>query len=125
MTSEPAGRDHRPQRSAFIPGTPEALDGVVAAPKNHEVVFENERVRVLRVIIQPGEVKNEHTHERPSVFTFTSLTEIKYFNDKGELCLPDRKLEEGVPLRLGPEGMHRVENHGDRILEAIRIEMKG
>lgn len=31
-----------------------SYDAVVAAPDNHKVVFENERVRVLEVTIKPG-----------------------------------------------------------------------
>ena len=40
-----------------FPEPPEELDAVVAAPDNHEIIFENERVRVLRVTIQPGELE--------------------------------------------------------------------
>lgn len=36
---------------------PDALDATVAAPQNHKVVLENERVRVLEVTVQPGSAK--------------------------------------------------------------------
>ena len=36
--------DHIPRRPPYIPGTPEELDSVIAAPENHTVVFENDRV---------------------------------------------------------------------------------
>lgn len=111
-------------RPEYIPGTPEALDGVIAAPENHEVVFENERVRVLRVTIQPGELENQHTHKWESVFTIMSLPEITYYNEAGEVCATGRGRAEGVPFWLGREGMHAVENHGDKPLEAIRVELK-
>jgi hypothetical protein len=32
-----------------------AYDAIAAAPDNHRVVFENEKVRVLEVTIKPGE----------------------------------------------------------------------
>ena len=32
-----------------------ALDAVVAAPKHHKVVFENERLRVLEVTLEPND----------------------------------------------------------------------
>jgi hypothetical protein len=42
-------------------------DAVVSAPRNHLVVFENEMVRVLEVIIAPGEKEPFHVHSMPSV----------------------------------------------------------
>ena len=30
-----------------------ALDAVAAAPKNHKVIFENDRLRVLEVTLEP------------------------------------------------------------------------
>ncbi len=125
MQRDPATMDDRPTRPPFIPGTPEELDAVIAAPANHEVLFENDRVRVLRVIMQPGEVEKKHTHKWPSVFTITSLPEIRYYNDKGKLCPPSGTRREGVPIWIEPEGVHWVENVGSRIFEGIRIELKG
>lgn len=117
--------DYRGQRPAYVPGTPEEFDAVAAAPGNHEVVFENDRVRVLRVVIRPGEVEKKHTHKWPSVFTINVLPEIRYYNGEGELCPPVGRVREGVPFWIEPEGLHWVENHGDRDLEAIRVELKG
>ena len=34
------------------------LDAVTAAPKNHKVLFENDRLRVLEVILEPSEEEN-------------------------------------------------------------------
>ena len=74
------------KRPEYAPGTPEELDAVVAAPGNHEVIFENDRVRVLRVTIRPGELEKQHTHKWESVFTITSMPKITYYNEKGEAC---------------------------------------
>lgn len=41
-----------------------ALDAVVAAPKHHKVVFENERLRVLEVTLEPND--EEPIHHPPS-----------------------------------------------------------
>ncbi len=83
--------DHVPQRPSFIPGTPEELDSVIAAPENHTVVFENERVRVLRVVIPPGVVENKHTHKNPSVFIINVSSDMHYYNDKGEIVTSSGK----------------------------------
>src|ERR1700758_574409 len=47
---------------------PDSMDSVNAAPKNHKVLFENDHVRLLEVIVQPGETENMHGHKFPSVF---------------------------------------------------------
>jgi hypothetical protein len=47
---------------------PDSMDSVNAAPKNHKVLFENDHVRLLEVIVQPGETENMHGHKYPSVF---------------------------------------------------------
>jgi hypothetical protein len=41
---------------------------IVAAPKNHEVLYEDDHVRVLEVTVQPGEIENMHHHPCASVF---------------------------------------------------------
>ena len=35
---------------------PDSLDALVAAPRHHKLLFENERVRVLEVRIPPGDL---------------------------------------------------------------------
>jgi hypothetical protein len=46
---------------------PDSLDAVLAAPDSHRVLSENDRTRVLEVIIAPGEREPEHTHRWPSI----------------------------------------------------------
>ncbi len=111
-------------RPEYIPGTPEELDAVTAAPDNHEIIFENDRVRVLRVTIQPGELEKQHTHKWESVFTITSFPEIIYYDDKGEARVVNPGRREGVPFWVEREGLHAVENRGDRLFEGTRIELK-
>jgi quercetin dioxygenase-like cupin family protein len=110
--------------SVYVPGTPEEIDAVIAAPDNHEVVFENEIVRVLRVIVRSGEVEKTHTHKWPSVFIITQRPRIKYFNEAGEEVELGPPLEEGNPFWIEPEGVHWVENLVHIDLKAIRVELK-
>jgi hypothetical protein len=44
------------------------LDAVIAAPKIHKVLFENDHVRLLEVTIHAGEKEPMHGHRYPSVF---------------------------------------------------------
>jgi quercetin dioxygenase-like cupin family protein len=85
-------------RPPYVPGTPEETDAVIAAPENHEVLFQIDQVRVLRVTIQPGEVEKKHTHKWPGVFTIYRLPKIRYYDEKGNLCLLPEVLEEGKPF---------------------------
>ena len=37
-----------------------ALDGVLAAPENHTVLYEDEAIRVISVSIAPGAIEKPH-----------------------------------------------------------------
>jgi hypothetical protein len=50
-----------------------AFDAVVAAPKHHKVIFENERLRVLEVTLEPNDEEPIHHHRWPSVFVFDQM----------------------------------------------------
>ena len=46
---------------------PDSLDAVKAAPQNHHVIFENDKIRILEVILKPYEYEQLHVHRLPSV----------------------------------------------------------
>ena len=46
---------------------PEQLDALAAAPGNHQLLLENDRVRVLLTTIAIGATTPVHTHRWPSV----------------------------------------------------------
>ena len=46
---------------------PERMDALHAAPASHRVLLDNDRVRVLDVVIEPGTREPEHTHRAASV----------------------------------------------------------
>ena len=120
----PSDSDHIPQRPPFIPGTPEELDAVAAAPEDHTVVFENEYVRVLRDNIPPGVVEKKHTHARPSIFVINASLDMDYYNEEGETVARSGKLKDGEPFWVEPEGLHWLENHDTFAFDAIRVEIK-
>ena len=60
-----------PLRAAEGSTGPSSYDAVAAAPDNHRVVFENEKVRVLEVTIKPGEKEPFHEHPLFSVMSIT------------------------------------------------------
>ncbi len=124
MADDSATKDDRPGRPPFIPGTPEEYDAVTADPGSHTVVFENEKVRVVRVNVEPGVRENMHTHKWHSVFIISAFPNINYYLEDGT-CIPrSGARREGIPAWIEPEGIHAVENIDTRPFEGIRIELK-
>ena len=106
---------------------PNTMDALVAAPDSHHVLFENDRVRVLDVLIEPGTREPEHTHRAPSVMLIDEPAQIRYFAGD-ELRFESARAAEaapGVRVRwMEPEGPHSVENLDERRYHATRIELK-
>jgi hypothetical protein len=110
------------------------LDAVVAAPKNHKVIFENDRLRVLEVILEPGEEEPVHHHRWKSVFVFDRIKgPIDDFSPEGEKLPPNRDVmvalkewdEKGcLVVNMAPQPAGRVLNSSDETLHGVRIEMK-
>jgi hypothetical protein len=103
------------------------MDALQAAPGSHRVLLENDRVRVLEVVIEPGAREPEHTHQAASVMIVDEPARIRYYAG-GELRFESRVgsgSPPGVRVRwLEPEGPHSVENIDEHRYHAIRIELK-
>ena len=102
------------------------LDAVKAAPGNHQVLFENDAIRVLSVTVRPGEREEVHHHRWPSVMVVDALGPLKDYDANGreqELPLPD-EIERPLVLELPPQAAHAVENLDAEPLHLIRVEFK-
>ena len=111
---------------------PQSLDAVAAAPDSHNVLLENEQVRVVEVVIRPGEKEPIHTHRWPSVMMVDRAAQIRYY-DEDEIVTyqsPERgerdTVEQSPPETewMGPEGPHAVENIDTVPYHAIRVALK-
>lgn len=60
----------------------ETFDAVAAAPQSHVVLFEDDKIRVLRVEVAPGATEPVHDHRRPSVMYFEQPQPITYIEYK-------------------------------------------
>ena len=107
-----------------------AYDAIAAAPDNHSVVFENEKVRVLEVTIKPGEKEPFHVHP-PCVMNVITGAKLRIT----EATLNDGKLVTGKTIEVGkdnfqppplwiPQGLRSVENIGSVTYHAYQIELK-
>jgi hypothetical protein len=120
---------------------PPELDAVRAAPLSHRVLIDNDRVRVLEVIVEPGQQEPVHTHQWPSVMYVTEAGPLRY--DVAHLvdgrwtvpplaARPASATAPTAPARPGdrppaylePEGPHAVSNLGTTRFRAIRVEIK-
>lgn len=109
---------------------PPSLDAVTAAPRNHKVVLENDRVRVLRVTVFANDKENLHTHAWPSVGirpTDCSGDVIGYGGD-GQILFDTRKTGAlSFPVASwnpGPEAPHYMRSIGGKDCTFYRVEIK-
>jgi hypothetical protein len=109
-----------------------SYDAIVAAPNNHRVVFENEKVRVLEITIKPGEKEPFHVHPMPSVMNILTGAKLRITEPSlqdGQLVI-GKSIEVGEdnsqppPLWMPPEGILSAEK-GGVTFRAYRIELKG
>lgn len=123
------------RNEASDPSTwPAELDAVIAAPRNHKVLFENDRLRVLEVILEPDEEEPVHHHRWPSVFVFDQVSgPIHDISPAGETLPPNRDVMIALQdwdgkgclvVNMAPQPAGRVLNASGRLLHGIRIEMK-
>ncbi|MDO9274483.1 MAG: hypothetical protein Q7T92_02920 [Lutibacter sp.] len=105
------------------------LDAVIAAPKNHKILMENDKVRVLEVTLLPGETEEVHHHQWPSVLYIQEAGDFIDYNENGKIILDTRQLKTPLtfPMTMwkDPEAPHSVENLSKTItIRLIRVEMK-
>jgi quercetin dioxygenase-like cupin family protein len=119
---------HDTEKSTPEQEWPDALDAMVAAPEHHEVLLENERVRVIDSRIKPGDTVPIHTHRWASVLYVLSTSDfIRYDNEANAVFdsrTADLQVQAGRVAWLPPLEAHSVENVGEEEIRVISIELK-
>jgi quercetin dioxygenase-like cupin family protein len=97
-----------------------AQDPVAVAPGQYKVEFEDDAVRVLRVVYAPGDKSAMHEHP-DSVAVYVTGGRIR-------ISLPDGRVGEprvppGATMRHAAGG-HAIENIGDAPFELVLVELK-
>jgi len=107
---------------------PEELDAMIAAPDHHEVLLENERVRVLVSLLKPGDATPVHTHRWPAVLHILGASHFVRYDSKGNPIFDSRESgsmgEIGQTVWSPPLAPHFVKNVGDREIRVISVELK-
>jgi hypothetical protein len=107
---------------------PAELDATVAAPANHTVLLENDRVRVLDVTVAPGERQAVHAHCWPSVMYQTYVGIAKDYDAQGRLvdeqitAPPDTQFP--MTMWVEPTPPHALHNLDTKPVRLLRIELK-
>ena len=111
-----------------------ALDAVLAAPKHHKVLFENDRLRVLEVTLEPDDEEPVHHHRWPSVFVFDQVAgPVHDFAPDGTPLPDNRDVIEAIKkwdgqgclvVKMAPQPAGRVLNASGTTIHGIRVEMK-
>lgn len=108
---------------------PAELDAVIAAPKNHKILLENEQVRVLEVSLAPGEKEPLHHHKWASILYIQEAGDFIDYDEKDNVIFDTRTLETPLQLPLtmykGPEAPHAPVNLSEtKPIRLIRVEIK-
>ena len=112
---------------------PDSLDAMRAAPDNHRLVYEDNDVRVLMVILDGKKSEPIHTHRWKSIMWIAKpivpCKIDKYQKrDDGKLVKEGSLLIKEMPINLGqlidPEGPTSITNLGSENGVAYRVEFK-
>ena len=111
------------------------LGAVVAAQDHHKVIFENDKLRVLEVTLEPDDEEPLHHHRWPSVFVLDSIHgDVHDISPDGERLPPRRDVMQAIEIwdgksslvvHMDPQPLGRVMNSGAQTVHGIRVEIKG
>ena len=109
------------------------LDAVAAAPDHHRVIFENDKLRVLEVTLEPDDEEPLHHHRWPSVFVLDSIHgDVHDVSPDGDKLPPSRDVMQAIEqwdgksslvVHMAPQPLGRVMNSGDKTVHGIRVEI--
>ncbi len=105
-------------------GTPavaqDALDAVKVDPAHHKVVFENDKIRVVRWVVSVGDKTAKHSHPANLNILLTDY-EAKVTTPDGQTTEVHFKAGEAMWREAG---IHEVENISQHPMEGIIVEPK-
>lgn len=103
------------------------LDGVVAAPAHHTVLFENSEVRVVETIVPAGDTTPVHTHPKRVSYVVAGSHFVRR-DESGNVTLDTRSEDVGVSRSSvrwsNGTDAHTIENPSNEDLVVIAVELK-
>ena len=96
-------------------------DAVNVAGHLHTILYEDEKLRVLKVSVAPGDTAKIHWHPR-NINYVVSGGELEFTSKDGERKVVT--LTSGQVTSAKNEMYHAVNNIGDKTVETIQVELK-
>lgn len=88
----------------------------------NRVVFENERIRVWLVELEPGQIQSRHVHDLPYLIVpLTDGRNIMRFDDGREIATDEKP---GACLWRVPGAPHELENTSSWQYRNVLVELK-
>jgi hypothetical protein len=106
---------------------PDELDALIASPRHHTLLFENESVRVVETRVPPGQTTALHTHRWPCALYLLTWSDFVRRDNQGVILLDTRNAEKVAAgsARWGSAlPPHTFENVGNAEFRAISVELK-
>jgi hypothetical protein len=105
---------------------PPELDALIAAPKHHTLILENERMRLLDTRIPVGDTVPVHTHRWSGVYYTLRFSHFVRRDGEGNVLFDSRTLSGPMPAAAFLENLppHSVENVGDQDVHLVSVEFK-
>ena len=103
------------------------LDAIIAAPAHHDILFENDRVRILNTRLAAGHKTPIHAHEWPAALYVLGWSDFLRRDDRGAILVDSRDRPApaiGSGLWIEPLPPHSVENVGSGDLHIVAVEVK-
>jgi hypothetical protein len=107
---------------------PDELDALAAAPAHHQLLLEDQRVRVLHTRIPAGDVVPLHTHRWGGIAYLQSFSHFIRRDQRGEVLFDSRQAGDPPPIPcaqwMQPLPPHTVENLGPSEISIVIVELK-
>ena len=107
---------------------PDSLDALTAAPAHHELLLEDEQVRVIRTRIAAGDVVPLHTHRWGGVAYVESFSHFIRRDESRGILFDSRQTGTAPKTPCAqwtpPLPPHTVENLGPLEINILMIEIK-
>lgn len=112
---------------------PDSLDAIIAAPKNHKVVYEDSTIRILQVLLDSHKEEPIHTHKWKSIMWIAKpavpcilynykLDKNGKFVAKDSVTIPH--MDTNIGNLIDAEGPTGIKNLGSENGVAYRVELK-
>jgi quercetin dioxygenase-like cupin family protein len=99
-----------------------AMNTATAEVKGQKVLLENDRVRVVEYVLEPGVAMGMHDHPRDRVEITLTPGRVRVTQEDGSQQETDEK--EGTVFAKASPRRHDVVNIGTTPLRAIHVELK-